>query len=147
MPPPPTTLYTLRILSGFHVLCFSKGTVRSHHTYIYVNSSYSIEIWHLLFRTFVPYILTTLARCQSQITFQTSKQLSYNTTSSLVPLATVHYISVWSSTTLKMVALRPWKKKNRRLGDWFNWHLSYARMTDINTRPIQLATSTFELEG
>ena len=43
------------------------------HIYIYVNSSYSIDIWHLLFRTFVPYILTTLARCQSQITVQTSK--------------------------------------------------------------------------
>ena len=31
--------------------------------------------------------------------------------------------------------------------NWFNWHLSYARMSDINTRPIQLATSIFKLEG
>ena len=39
------------------------------------------------------------------------------------------------------------KKKNRRLGDWFNWHPSYAGMVDINTRPIQLATGIFKLEG
>ena len=39
------------------------------------------------------------------------------------------------------------RKKNRRLGDWFNWHLSYARIIDINARPIQLATGIFKLEG
>ena len=114
-------------------------------------SSYSIDIWHLLFRTFVPYILATLARCQSQLTFQTSKQLSYNTTYSIVSLATVV-----CALHLRMVinhsqdgspsALE--KKKNRRLGDWFNWHPSFARMTDdINIRPIQLAISIFKLEG
>ena len=31
--------------------------------------------------------------------------------------------------------------------DWFNWHPSYARMIDINTRPIQVTTGIFKLEA